>query len=163
MTSTQPVLRIIKAASCPSLSSKSILTYQIGVDGSSALFIRIARNSARGYFNKVWVRFLDIEEIWADRQTVNSLTLQSLFKGKSINTAGFLLAVLVDLKLVHAGGDKTRSYAKGSTDVFMAEMKALIDSSVDLPQEPPATPTKKGTLKLKTSSKAVNSGVLVRG
>ena len=92
-----------------------------------------------------------------------STTLQSLFAGKSINTAGFLLAVLLDLKLVHVCDEKTRSYAKGSTDAFMAEMKALIDSPVDLPQEPPATPTKKGTLKLKASSKAVNSGELVRG
>ena len=82
------ILRIIKAASCPSLSGKSILTYQLGVDTESALFIRIARNSARGYFNKLWVRFSDIEEIWADRQTVNSLTLQSVGANSNLTTWG---------------------------------------------------------------------------
>lgn len=163
-TTNEPVLRIIKAASCPSLSGKSMLTYQIGVDTQSAPFIRVLRNSSRGYFSKEWTRFSDIEEIWADRQSINSLTFQSLFKGKSVNTAGFLLAVLLDLQLVHVTEGNVRSYAKGTTDAFMADMKALIDTPVDLPNEPPLQqPNKKGTLKLKASgSKAVTPRVAVR-
>ena len=48
-------MRILKVDSGPSLSGKSMLTYQVGVDEQGQIHIRILGNTGRGYFSKDWV------------------------------------------------------------------------------------------------------------
>jgi len=159
--------RILKAASCPSLSARSMLTYNIGSDSKSDLFIRILENSSSGYFSDEWIAFSTIQALLGERKTVNALSFQSCFKGKSVNTAGFLMAVLKDLQLIQPTADNVRTYAGLPSDAFVAAMHALMDSSVDLSIEAPSTPTqprKKGTLKLKPmNTKGSATRVTVRG
>ena len=52
---TSAEVRVLRAATCPSLSGKSTLTYELGCDGASALQLRIAKNSGRGMFSTAWV------------------------------------------------------------------------------------------------------------
>jgi len=94
----EPPVTILQTAKCQSMSGKSTLTYNIGVDEEDAAFIRINANSGGGYWSKEWV---SIEEIKAkisnatDEKPIASFQLQPLFNGKSVNTPSFLLALLL--------------------------------------------------------------------
>ena len=48
-------VRVLRAATCPSLSGKSKLTYELGCDDKAGLQLRIAKNSGTGYFSTSWV------------------------------------------------------------------------------------------------------------
>ena len=53
-------------------------------------------------------------------------TLLPIFKGQSVNTAGFLLAVLKHQGLVRPIADSPRCYERADAKAFFAEVKALI-------------------------------------
>jgi hypothetical protein len=55
-----------------------------------------------------------------------------LFRGKSTNTPAFLLAALMEEKLVQVSGKNKRCYEKRDPSQFLAEMKVLIDAKTDL-------------------------------
>ncbi len=48
-------IHILKEATCPSLSGKSILTYHIGRTPESEILFRIDANSGTGKFNRQWI------------------------------------------------------------------------------------------------------------
>ena len=127
-----PPIRILKVGSCPSLSGKSTLTYHIGCDPQSEVLIRVHANSGGGYWSQEWVAFEAIQKTLPKDKPITSFTLRSLFKGKSTNSPGFLLAVLKTEGLVHPVDEKQRSYTRGEPDAFLAEVKALMASPVAL-------------------------------
>ena len=47
-------ISILKVASCPSLSGRSILTYHIGCNGKE-IYIQLQGNSSGGMFSKEWI------------------------------------------------------------------------------------------------------------
>ena len=53
-------------------------------------------------------------------------TLLPIFKGQSVNTAGFLLAVLKHQGLVRPIADSPRCYERADAKAFFAEVKALM-------------------------------------
>ena len=53
-------------------------------------------------------------------------TLLPIFKGQSVNTAGFLLAVLKHEGLVRPIAESPRCYERADARTFFAEVKALI-------------------------------------
>jgi len=59
-------LRVLKQATCPSLSGASTLTYEIGTDAEGGLFFRITGNSGGGLFGKEWVAWSAIEPALAE-------------------------------------------------------------------------------------------------
>ena len=61
-TETDPV-RILKSASCTSLSGKSTLTYNIGSDGNSEVQFQVTGNDGGGYFNTDWVSQQSIQAV----------------------------------------------------------------------------------------------------
>ena len=95
----EPEVQILQTTKCNTVSGKSNITYSIGVDAQDKLFIRIASNSGGGFFSKEWVSIDGIkavlENVPAD-STISSLYLSPLFKGKSVNTPGYLLAALLN-------------------------------------------------------------------
>ena len=93
------MIKIIKIGCCPSLSGKTSLTYHVGRKGQK-IYIQLHGNSNGGFFCKEWVtlELLGVE----DQKPISSDTIQALFKGKSANTGGFLLAVLLNEGLVQA-------------------------------------------------------------
>jgi hypothetical protein len=133
-----PAIRILKIANCPSLSGKSALTYHVGCTDSSEIQFRVFGNSGGGYFSNEWIALTAIEQAIAKVPNGIAITahvLFSLFQGKSANSTGFLFAVLKGEGLVQPMTDKKGSYERADVSGFMAEVKALIESAVDLKVE----------------------------
>jgi hypothetical protein len=159
--SSKPI-RILKTNTCPSLSGRSTITYQIGIDEHSDIVICIQSNSGGGYFNNENVPLNSILKTLEKHPEVTSFTLRPLYVGKSTNSPGFLLASLLNEKLVQPNPLNERNYVAISSDLFMAEIKALMNSMPDV-GEGAGTPgikkvsTGKGTPNIKAASKVENS------
>nr|WP_321464593.1 hypothetical protein [uncultured Desulfobulbus sp.] len=93
------MIKIIKIGHCPSLSGRTSLTYRIGRK-EQKVYIQLHENSNGGFFCKEWIT---LEEMGVeDQRLISSDSIQANFKGKSANTGGFLLAVLLREGLVQA-------------------------------------------------------------
>lgn len=138
-----PAIRILKIAACPSLSSKSSLTYHVGCDAEGAIYVLIHQNSGSGYWNRRWVSTDKIGKVLGESSSITSFTLQSACVG-SQNNGGFLLAALLAEGLVNRSADNDRQYVLGDPTAFNAEVKALMESDVSLdPDAKPKKPSKK--------------------
>lgn len=93
-SSDQPEPRILKKGTCPALSGKSTLTYHLGCDAKKAVHVRITENSGGGFFSQEWVALQDIQQALRGDSPVSAIRLMPLFRGQSVNTPGFLIAVL---------------------------------------------------------------------
>ena len=88
-------IRILKEATCSSLSERSTLTYQIGCNDNNDFLFRIHKNSGTGKFNREWVAAGDmLEMIYEAKKPFSWKVLYPLVEGKSVNTACFLMAAL---------------------------------------------------------------------
>lgn len=108
-------METLKTAECPSLSGKSTLTYNIGSDGKD-IHLSLAANTGKGAFGKEWVAVKNIEAILVKNPTLTSTNLSPLFDGKSTNTPGFFLAVLLHLGLVWPAEGKNHYGAVGKEE-----------------------------------------------
>ena len=138
-----PQLRIIKISTCPTCSGKATLAYHFGCSDDKQVYIRIIENSGGGFFSEEWVS-LEATLAALDKapHPITAVPFITLFKGKSVNTPGFLLAVLKHEGLVKLSDGKVRGYEKLPTEIFMTEVSKLVTSDVDLKYVPP-TPIKK--------------------
>lgn len=134
------VTRIIKIATCPTCSGKATLTYYFGCSDDKLTYVRIVSNSGGGFFSEEWVGVAAIlTELDQAKFPVTSFPLIKLFSGKSVNTPGFLLAVLKHEGLVKRLEGKIRGYEKLDPTPFMLELDKLVSSDVNL--KPESTPT----------------------
>ena len=136
-------IRVLKIGTCPTLSGKSKLTYQVGCNAKSEVQLCIAGNTGGGFFNNDWVSLEALQQ-QLDKgpsdKPITSHALYPIFRGRSINTPAFLMAVLKHEGFVSAK-DKQRSYDRLEPKAFMAEVKALMGSKVSLaPVAPKAAP-----------------------
>ena len=138
-----PPIRIIKTATCQSISGKSTLTYNIGCTPKSNVSICILSNTGGGYFSNEWVSLNAIQHaLEKSNKQITSTILQPLFRGKSANTPAFLLAVLKHEGLVQLSKDKLRFHEYVGSDKFMDEVKKLIGlKSVSTKQTASKKPT----------------------
>ena len=137
MTNTE--LNILKKGTCPTLSGKSKLSYVIGTDDNE-VYIRIAANTGGGFHSGEWVAVKDIEAaLTKTPDEITSLNLFKLFRGKSVNSAGFLLAALKHEGVVQTVKGKKRRHT-------------LVDIGriTNLTTTKKATPRKKSTAKRAT-------------
>ncbi|HEY5139603.1 MAG TPA: hypothetical protein VIJ25_09870 [Methylococcales bacterium] len=126
-------IRILKIASCLSVSGKSTLTYHIGCTSESDVQLRIYANTGAGFFSKEWLSLNTIQEAFNKAgKSFTSFALTPLFRGKSQNNTAFLLAVLLEEGLVKPSKEQRRGYECIDAGCFMAEVNALIDSKVSL-------------------------------
>jgi hypothetical protein len=88
-------MRILKTGECSSLSGRSTLTYQIACNNDNEVYIALTGNSGKGIFNKDWFELEEIHSLLANQEKVTSGSLHELFDGRSSNSAGFILAVLL--------------------------------------------------------------------
>ena len=134
-------VKVLKTGVCPSLSGRSSLTYHIGcrsdlIDKAGAEFndgvsFRIHGNSGSGLFSDQWVPSTSLKTIFDKEKSKNAVTsssLNSVFAGRSVNTAGFILAVLKAEGLVIHMEDMRRYYQCANADQFFVEMKILADA-----------------------------------
>ena len=106
-------ITVLKTATCETLTRKSRLTYQVGTLPDGEAYVRIHKNSGNGFFSPEWVSLADIQKTIAKipaGKPVTAIILDSLFQGRSVNTPGFLLAVLVREKLLVPMEGKKRSH-----------------------------------------------------
>ena len=103
-------LKVLRKGSCPSLSDTGVLDYEIGSDEAKETYFRVVANNAGGFFSQEWVAWSRIFAACNASDRFTSITLRGLFRGKSVNTAGFLLAALMDQGLVQRMEGKSRHY-----------------------------------------------------
>ena len=152
-----PDSRVLKSETCPSLSGKSTLTYHVGTSPELVISIRVFANSGGGFFNRDWIEFKTLQKVLGKRTGANPVTSSAfgeLFPGKSVNTTGFLLAVLKHIELVRPLPDKPRCYEFVDPGKWLAEIEALMTASAVEPQDTatpskPAAPVRKGGPKVK--------------
>ena len=140
-------LKILKKATCPTLTGKSRLTYMVGCDEDSEVFVRIYSNDGGGFFSTEWVALKDIQKALSkDPENITSVALFGLFRGKSVNTSGFALAALRNEGLVRAIKGKKRRHELADTKAFMDRIDKLITGDAK-----PKTTRKKAAVKRKAT------------
>ncbi|MES3007094.1 MAG: hypothetical protein V4751_04910 [Pseudomonadota bacterium] len=103
-------IKVLKKGSCPSLSDTGVLEYEVGSDEAKETYFRVVTNNAGGFFSKEWVAWSKIFAACNHCDWLTSIHLRSLFNSKSVNSAGFLLAPLMDQGLVQRSEGKSRHY-----------------------------------------------------
>jgi len=119
-------MKLLKTASCPSLSGSTTLTYQIGIL-EDQIYFRLHENSSGGLFGKDWIPLEQME--LATEKPITSSSLQALFKGKSANTGGFMMAVLRHENLIHQIVGRKRTYICCDSAAFNAAIKELVEAT----------------------------------
>ena len=105
-------MKILKTAECPSLSGKSTLIYQIACNNDNEVYVALTGNSGKGIFNKDWIVLEEIHSLLANQEKVTSGSLHELFDGRSSNSAGFILAVLLAEGLLKISTGNQRHYER---------------------------------------------------
>ena len=137
MSSTELVTRIVKVGTTTNVSGKHKLTYHIGCNAESDIHFRVYENSGGGYFSTEWVSLKAIQQaIEQGRKPTTSFALYGLFNGKSVNTPAFLLAALLKEGLVQIHEENQRCYAATDPNPFIAEIKQLIASDINIQVAP---------------------------
>jgi len=134
-------VRILKTGTCPSLSGKTKLTYEVGGGPGSQISLRITKTAGTGSFSKDWVALERIHALLEKNpnKPITSHTLASLFT--SANNPGFTLAVMKHERLVRPIADNPRCYERLDGKAFFSEIEALMGSKAAA--GPKVGPTKK--------------------
>ena len=104
-------IQAIHTGECLSLSGQSTLTYAIGRHPEDqSLHLRIVANSGGGMFCDEWASGADIDALVQSNLVLISRSMCELHAGRSINTGGFVLAVLKHLGLVRVNAENSRHH-----------------------------------------------------
>lgn len=128
-TETLTIERIY-TGTCPSLSQRSTLSYAVGrYTDTQQLCVQLTGNTARGMFAKDWIEASRIDGLVQGATALTSKHLQQLYAGKSINSGGFLLAILKHVGLVLPNPENSRLCIHVPGQTFETAMQAHIDSA----------------------------------
>ena len=125
--------KILKTATTPSLSGACDLQYQLGLNESGDLAIRIHSSSGTGLYSHQWI---SLNGSWQclndwDHGPVTAMALFPIFRNRSVNTAGYSLSVMASLGLLTPSKEKTRHFDLVDDDRFaaiVADLKATHSS-----------------------------------
>lgn len=149
-----PPIRIIKKDTCPTVAGKSDLGYDLGVDPNGSVRLRVTDNSGGGYWSREWVSVTDVLRSLNTGGPITSILLWPLFRGQSVNTPAFVLAVITAEKLLQPIPNKKRVHQLLSTTDFTTRMDKLIASGVSLPDDlATAAAARKASAATKSKSK----------
>lgn len=129
---SEPEIRVLKSATCPSLSGKSNLTYEVGCTTANELQVRIVANTNAGAFSSDWTELKSIRAS-LDRaprnETITSDVLRQLYRGGSENMSGFTFSILLHEGLVRRSlkEKEKRRYERVEPETFDATVKALLE------------------------------------
>ena len=156
------VVKVVHSSTCPSLSGKSQITYQIGRHPEGAVYLRVVNNSGGGFFSPEWVALDDIrkciDEAPKDRP-LSSWTLHPIFRGKSVNTPAFLSAGLVHEKWLRILRGKKRGLEVYEPKTFFAKVEKLTGAGTPASgrrvtqKKPAGTAAKKAPMPKPTAAK----------
>ena len=148
-------MRVLSTGSCDTLSGSSKLTYHIGCVPDGEIYLRVIGNTGGGFFSQEWISLRDILTALKKRpegKPITSILLNPLLRGKSANTPGFLLAVLLHEKLVRSMQGKLRRHELGDPSVFTAKVDKLLAGGGNAKGKTAANTTKKAPIKKKAST-----------
>ena len=130
---------------CQSLSGRSNLTFEIGRHTEDATgHLRISDNSGKGMTCKDWASASAIQEVVLGEGELTAKSFHVLHPGKSINTGGFILAVLKDLGLIRANEENTRLHEHVPTTTFEKVAMARMGQSMEQKEKPARRKSKEG-------------------
>ena len=127
MTTDTPAVRVLKTGTCPTLSGRGQLTYEVGTDDAANVAIRLVANSGGGFFNEQWVPIAAITKILQSphvKKGLTSTTLIPIYRGKSANSPALLTAVLKAEGAIRLQEGKTRAYEVADLDSFLASVSS---------------------------------------
>ena len=122
-------MTVVKTASCDTLTKKSKLTYHIGILPDGEVYFRIHKNTGNGFFSREWIALADIRKVLGKvpvGKPVTAIMLNDLFTGKSVNTPGFLIAVLAFEQLIIPMQGKKRSHEPVDTGAITEWIQRLV-------------------------------------
>jgi hypothetical protein len=160
-----PDMKILKTATCPTLTGKSTLTYQIGLSPESVVHLRISKNSGGGFFSDEWISLDDILSTLKKLRKDTPITayyLSELFKGKSVNTPSFLLSVLKQLKVVQALPKNKRHHELLDPMPFLDQVTQLMDAQTKTVGTTWKTTTRKSAGNAATKKAAIKKKAMSR-
>ncbi|WP_288078469.1 hypothetical protein [Pseudomonas sp.] len=102
------LIRVLKEGNCPSLTGRSTLGFQLGLKDESELHVRLVSNTGSGFFSKEWVACAVIEQLINGSAELTSTSFKAIFPNKSVNTGGFVMAVIKALGLIQTNGQNSR-------------------------------------------------------
>lgn len=150
-------MRVLTTGTCDTLSGSSRLTYHIGCLPDGEIYLRVHSNSGGGFFSREWISLRDILATLKKRpegRPITSILLIPLLRGKSANTPGFLLAVLLHERLIRSLQGKLRRHELADTSVFTNKVQKLLASGTESKVKPAKTAAKpaRSTPKKKSSA-----------
>lgn len=126
---------------CPSISGRSSLTYAIGRHQETGeLHLRITDNSGKGMWFGGWASAKDIDAIVKGQAELTAKSFHALHPGRSINTAGFVLAALRELGLLRVNSENGRLHEHVPATTF--EKVAIVRMGKTI-EAAPAKPVKR--------------------
>lgn len=107
------LVRVIREGQCPSVSGRSTLTYHLGQFGEEGEFhVRIYDNTGKGMFARDWIPAEGIRAVLESDVPITSSAFKPLYEGRSVNTAGFLMAALRDLGVIGLDAENARLHVR---------------------------------------------------
>jgi len=106
-------LRLIKSDTCKSLTNKSTIGYSILCNSENKVFLKLTSNSGGGFYSSEPVSLdviLDTLKQIKEDKPLTAFYLHKLFRGRSSNSAGFLMSVLLRLRIIKNKSGKQRYY-----------------------------------------------------
>ena len=125
------IVKVLHSSTCLSLSGKSNVTYQIGTDPESNIYMRIHGNTGGGFFSPEWVSLSEVQKFINEApkdKPLSSWSLHPLFRGKSVNTPAFLMAAFVHEKWLRILKGKKRGLEVLDDAAFRAKLETLTGS-----------------------------------
>jgi hypothetical protein len=128
-------MRILRIATCPSLSGRSDLTFHVGCNDAGAIHFRLWANTAAGMFSNSWFSMAEVSKLLSAPDGITSTWLQPLWDLTSRNNPGFTLALLQGEGLIEKSVLNPRTYRTVNPAPFLERINALIASDIDLRED----------------------------
>lgn len=116
----------ISTSTCPSLTNTSKISYKIATNPSSNIYFQIIKNSNNGKFSEEWIAYKDAKSA-LPIGSFSSAPFRKLYRNKSLNTPGFLLAALLNEGIVERELGKVMLFRFRSDEEFLAEIEKLTE------------------------------------
>ena len=159
-------MRVLSTSTCGTLSGSSKLTYHIGIVPDGEIYLRVHGNTGGGFFSREWISLRDILTALKKRpegRPITSILLNPLFRGRSANTPGFLLAVLLHEKVIRSMQGKLRRHELMDPSVFTEKVDRLMASGGDAKSRSSGKPARSTPKKKSTAATPRKKSKAVRG
>jgi hypothetical protein len=137
-------MKTIKQSTCPGLSGTNTISYEVGFESDQSRWLRLTKSSGGGFLSNDWISMAAITKtLKQSPPPFTSYVLHTLFAGKSINSPGFIMAVLKHQGLVKPDEKKQQAFVIDDLDAALGKLKnrtAQDASSAAKKKRPPRKP-----------------------